>query len=153
MFMLEDANTDVIEVRKALKPCERCGNSIPKPVRLTWRLYHKRRFCSIDCSRGNRKGWKNIVVDNKKSLSVYIGENTQDGRLMADFYIGILRAIDERLLEYKGYKITPDMVKAAAEWLTYNYLGKPGQRKEEVVDPELTREEALAQLRGLESGG
>ncbi len=74
-------------------------------------------------------------VDEDVSLASYINKETEKGKLMADFYLGILRAIKNNRkgdrVTYKGIAIGSELVKTANEWLAVNWIGKPGKRAEE----------------------
>jgi|TARA_R100000750_G_scaffold62585_1_gene56782 hypothetical protein len=86
----------------------------------------------------------------KRSMSDHIADKTEDGVLMADYNIGILKAVkrvkDKKDLDvsdltalkgticvYKGIPITAKDVQDANRFLMENWKGRPGQR---VVEPD-----------------
>ncbi len=83
--------------------------------------------------KGNKFGCTSKKNSDKASLSDYILRSTNNGKLMADFYIGVLKAIksnkEDKQMSYNGIPITVELAKSANEWLTNNSLGKPIQRK------------------------
>ena len=132
------------ESEKKVKRCLRCGDVIPKKGNRSWKQYLNRKYCG-SCWAIRSEPLEEEVGD--LPLGSYIGTSTQNGKLMANFYIGILEAADEvdnnkpiddatsvtdiknRIIAtYKGIPISTEMVKTAAEWLTVNWIGKPGQR-------------------------
>lgn len=140
--------------------CQRCGEKIEKRKNLSWVGYSKRKFCSNpDCYTGRGK----IIVDggrdNDISVSKYIGLQSRNGRLMADFNLGVLKAIEKVkddggdegkkgiICKYKGVPITADVVKVANQWLMDNWIGKAGQRS---VEGERDDRPEVEKLRDLE---
>ncbi len=158
--------------------CKCCGGLIPKLKTIGWPIYDKRKYCGDTCrvlagkKRQNALGEKlhnpiKLSDGTIMPIAGYIGSETEDGRLMADIYIGALKRVkkvnddaDIKLEDgkvssvictYKGVKISLDYVKAASDWLTANWLGKPGQRRDAVPEPELSRDEIEAQIVALEA--
>ena len=145
--------------------CQTCGMQIPKSKYVSWKNYSKRKYCGKGklCIKGraNKEG-----VGKDLSVSEYIGLGSKNGRLMADFNLGVLKAVekidDDKDIEsilaankgvickYKGIAVTADVVKTANQWLMDNWLGKAGQRTDGVKEPEADREELEAGLLALE---
>ncbi len=101
--------------------------------------------------KGNKFGCVSKKDKNKASLSDYIFRNTNNGKLMADFYIGVLKTIktnkEGKQMSYNGIPITVELAKSANEWLTNNCFGKPSARdKPKDEEPEMSVEEARAFL-------
>ncbi len=101
--------------------------------------------------KGNKFGCGSKKSKEKASLSDYIFRNTNNGKLMADFYIGVLKTIktnkEGKQMSYNGIPITVELAKSANEWLTNNCFGKPSARdKPKDEEPEMSVEEARAFL-------
>ena len=101
--------------------------------------------------KGNKFGCVSKKIKEKASLSDYIFRNTNNGKLMADFYIGVLKTIktnkEGKQMSYNGIPITVELAKSANEWLTNNCFGKPSARnKPKEEGPEMSVEEARAFL-------
>ncbi len=101
--------------------------------------------------KGNKFGCGSKKIKEKASLSDYIFRNTNNGKLMADFYIGVLKTIktnkEGKQMSYNGIPITVELAKSANEWLTNNCFGKPSARnKPKEEGPEMSVEEARAFL-------
>lgn len=131
------------EHEKVIKRCKRCGDDIPKSNTRSWKEYKKRVYCS-ECGKA---GVRNTPLTNELGelpIGDFIGSNTQNGRLMANYYIGLLKAVNDNKNSskpmYRGVEIANDMVKAAADWLTVNWIGRAGQRK--APDDKIKRSEA-----------
>lgn len=147
------------------KYCGVCGKYIIKKPSTSWKLYSERKFCGSKCLGESKRGISRMDPNSKDETAVsdYIELKTLNGRLMADFNIGVLQAVnkvkDDKPLDkaakgvicsYKGVQVTGDIVNKANEWLMNNWKGKPGQRSGEVVKAEMTREELLAGIKAME---
>ncbi len=167
-----------IKRTKAGKPnnyCKCCDGLIPKTRTTSWPIYSMKSYCGDTCrilAQGKRQRKIKDKLANEIKLADgtvmpiagYIGAETEEGRLMADLYIGALKAVkavdDKKELDlnavtkgvicsFKGVPISLEYVKAATDWLTSNWLGKPGQRREEVKEPEMSRDELMAGIRSF----
>tara|TARA_B100000315_G_C14306530_1_gene464305 strand:- start:308 stop:547 length:240 start_codon:yes stop_codon:yes gene_type:complete len=62
-------------------------------------------------------------------------KQTGQGKILTDFYIGILKAVDESDEDnppvYRGIKVTAELSTKAVDWLGKNGWGTPSQRKPE----------------------
>ncbi len=171
-----------LDKRKPDNHCDCCGGLILKKSTISWPIYDKRKYCGDTCrvlagkKRQKALGEKlhnpiKLSDGTVMPIAGYIGAETENGRLMADLFIGALKkvaaVVDDKevdLLEngklntiicsYKGVQVSLDYVKAASDWLTANWLGKPGQRREKVDEPEMSREELVSALAVLfDEGG
>lgn len=152
--------------RVADRRCQSCNDIIYKRPTMSWKDYDNRKYCGMACS-GRAK--KEIVVDigvkevrfqggRKMPIEDYVSRETQDARIIADFYIGILRHVKKRNVgidvkdcgTYKGFVITETLYREAKDFCAYYTLGKPGQRRAAEIEEEMTREELIA---GIESFG
>jgi len=156
--------------RKADKYCEVCGKMIKKNNR-SWADYDKKKYCCVGCKTLGMRSRRNdavsaIKLDDGTVLPIggYIATQSDNGRLIADMYLGALKRVkginDDAdingvdgnkgiMSRYKGVPLTLEFLKAASDWLTSNWLGKPGQRREVVPEPELNAEEIKASLEAL----
>ena len=148
------------------KYCAVCGKYIIKTSGTSWRSYSSRKFCGSKCLGESKRGISRMDPNSRDETAVsdYIELKTLNGRLMADFNIGVLQAVskisDDAPLNgkkggvicvYKGVQVTGDIVNKANEWLMNNWKGKPGQRSGEVVKKVMSREELLAGIKAMES--
>ncbi len=109
--------------------------------------------------KGNKFGCGSKKNKDKTSLESYIQRKTNDGKKMANFYIGIIDSINRNkdavccekcgCLTYNGIRINGDLVKEAHSWLTLNGWGRPSARDKPVEEPEMTREEAIAEIKSM----
>ncbi len=157
--MVVDNNPkSITRATRELRYCGVCGDVIPKRTNVSWSLYGKRKYCG-DRRCYLHKGSKLIDKGDQTPMSDYIGKKSRNGRMMADFNLGVLQAIEKIgddvgkndlgrgvICMYKGVPITAEIVKSANQWLIENWVGKPGQRGEEVKEVELSRDELVAQL-------
>jgi hypothetical protein len=145
--------------------CGNCGKYVVKRANTSWHDYNKRKYCGSKCLGESKKGLSRMNPDDKDQTAVsdYIEMKTANGRLMADFNIGVLQAVnkvkDDKPLDkeakgvicsYKGVQVTGDIVNKANEWLMNNWKGKPGQRSGESVKKDMDREELLAGIKAME---
>lgn len=105
--------------------------------------------------KGNKFGSISKKDKKKTTISDYILKKTNNGKLMADFYIGVLKAINNntegKKMVYNGIPITVELAKSANEWLTNNCFGKPSARdKPAIEEPEMSREDLVMALEALE---
>ena len=96
--------------------------------------------------KGNKFGCASKKDKKKASISDYILKKTNNGKLMADFYIGVLKEINNntegKKMVYNGVPITVELAKSANDWLTNNCFGKPSARdKPAIEEPVYTYEE------------
>ncbi len=151
--ILEHRNYKVTpEKEKVVINCKRCGDAIPKRQMASWKQYKAKKYCA-ECIK---PGIRNLPLENELGelpIGDFIGSNTQNGRLMANYYIGILKSVDENKAGskpvYRGVEIGTEMVKAAADWLTLNWIGRAGQRKPPDEKPKRTVDELRSRLRFL----
>ncbi len=152
--------------RVADKLCKGCGDLIVKRPNVSWKSYDERQFCNMLCSGKAKRelvvdlGVKDVAFKGGRRMPIedYVSRETQDARIIADFYIGILRHVKRRNSEidpkecgtYKGFVITETLYREAKDFCAYYTLGKPGQRRAAEIEEEMTREELLA---GIESFG
>jgi len=168
MANMEDNNgvKKKTSIRDVKRYCRTCGSFIPKKQSVSWRNYAESKYCSVQClgiahskRRVNANQRVVSIAGNRLPLSSYISVNTDDLREIADFYIGLMKKIKnikddaEESGLYKGMPIDKDLVKEARQFLAEYGYGKPIQKKDDVKEPEISRDEALAQLRGLEDDG
>lgn len=103
--------------------------------------------------KGNTFGCGPRQKKESLSLPKYIKKQTGHGKVLTDFYIGILKAVDDSDEDnppvYRGMKITAELSTKAVEWLGKNGWGTPSQRKPESDKPKRTREELKHRLRFL----
>lgn len=153
--------------------CEVCGIYIEKKKATSWRRYNERKYCGNKCV-GDAKNGKVRLDPNsrdKSDVSDYIELKSKNGRLMADFNLGVLQAVEKIddgkkldveggkvnvvICRYKGVPVTGEVVKTANQWLMDNWKGKPGQRSDTVKEPEMSRDELVLALDALfeEEGG
>ena len=135
--------------QKKVRFCKKCGEQIPKSKWTSWKQYSTRKYCGRICVKGmsNKSG-----LGKDLAISEYIALNSRNGRLMADFNLGVLKAVEkigndidsasgsveplDRRVEksrgiictYKGVPVTGEVVKTANQWLMDNWMGKAGQR-------------------------
>lgn len=162
--ILEHRNYKVTpEEEKVVINCKRCGDAIPKRQMASWKQYKKKKYCS-ECIK---PGIRNLPLESEVGelpIGDFIGSKTQNGKLMANFYIGILEAAEgvdvnkkptidslknKVISTYKGIPISTDLVKAASDWLTINWIGRAGQRKAPDEKPKRTLAELQSRLRFL----
>ncbi len=104
--------------------------------------------------KGNKFGCASKKDKKKASISDYILKKTNNGKLMADFYIGVLKTINAntegKKMVYNGVPITVELAKSANDWLTNNCFGKPSARdKPAIEEPEMSREELDAEIKRM----
>ncbi len=93
-----------------------------------------------------------ISKKNKKKLTLaeYIKRKTDDGKMLTDLYIGILKVVEksdpDNMPIYKGMKVTAELAHKAVEWLGKNGWGTPSQRIPEPEKDDRTEEQKLAEL-------
>lgn len=127
-----------------------CEKVIPKLKQESWARYAKRKFCSKECV--NKETVRKD--DGTFNMGSYIAEKSRNGRMMADFNLGVLRAVervkvDKSVAEgirgvicsYKGVPVTGDVVKTANNWLMEQWKGRPGQRLPEAEEDNRSFEE------------
>lgn len=151
--------------------CQRCGNPIVKQKNRSWTEYSKRKFCGDECFKGARMTRDGCGVingmnpDSKDEMPImhYIGKNSRNGRLMADYNLGILKAVEKVgdaqelsiqdgkintvICMYKGIPVSPEMAKGANQWLMDNWIGKASQRLLEPEKDDRTEEQKMEELK------
>lgn len=120
--------------------CHCCGALIIKKKGESWRKYNERKYCGVPCSK---KGMTEGIAPKETDFSIaeYIASKSRNGRMMADFNLGVLRQVEQIndntqfkdngrgvICIYKGVPVTADVVKTANQWLMDNWIGKAGQR-------------------------
>jgi len=140
------------ESEKIIVHCKRCGDAIPKRRQASWAQYKAIKYCK-ECGKAGMRH-KPLESDvGELPISDFIGSSTQNGRLMANYYIGLLKAVDANTNggkpKYRGVEIANDMVKAASDWLTVNWIGRAGQRKAPDDKPKRSEGELKTRLRFL----
>ena len=93
-------------------------------------------------------------TQGKNSISDYKLKNTNNGKLMVDFYIVVLNAINNnskgKKMVYNGILITVELAKSANDWLTNNCFGEPSARdKPQEKESEPGREEMIAEIKRI----
>lgn len=156
--------TDYVSREK--RYCEVCGIYIIKKKGVSWKNYSKRKYHDQKCTSEAKKVSGDRMNPNstdRTDVSDYIELKSKNGRLMADFNLGVLQAVekvgadkklsrfdngkvDSTICTYKGVPVTGEVVKAANQWLMDNWKGKPGQRSDKVDEPEMSREELVMAL-------
>lgn len=144
--------------KKKVRFCQICGEQILKSKNQGWKGYSKRKYCGRTCMKENPKALG--IRKDDISLGEYIANGSKNGRLMADFNLGVLQAVekighDAELSEnargvictYKGVPVTGDVVKTANQWLMDNWMGKAGQRN---APPEVDNRTSDEKMRELE---
>jgi len=95
--------------------------------------------------KGNKFGCGTRQKKESLSLPKYIKKKTKEGKDLTDFYIGILKAVDDSGEDnppiYKGMRITAELSTKAVDWLGKNGWGTPSQRKPEPDKPKRTETE------------
>ena len=101
--------------------------------------------------KGNTFGCGPRQKKESLSLPKYIKKQTWQGKILTDFYIGILKAVDEsdegNPPIHRGIKVTAELSTKAVDWLGKNGWGTPSQRKPEPDKPKRTIEELKARLK------
>ena len=147
-----------------IRYCESCGESIQKKKYQSWKIYNSRKYCSEPgCYLGKDNKFNPDSVD-ELPVAHYIGKNSRNGRLMADFNLGVLKAVEKIsndkvknsedgnngkgvICTFKGIPVTPDMVKTANQWLMDNWIGKASQRNPEPEKDDRTEFQKLEELK------
>ncbi|MDR4499255.1 MAG: hypothetical protein MRK02_15255 [Candidatus Scalindua sp.] len=113
----------------------------------------KKRVYGRPFKKGNKfatKEYRKPKKDEDVSLTSYINSETNQGQLMADFYIGVLKALKNNRngdkITYRGIAIGAELVKAANELLTVNWIGKPGRRAQKEERDDRPVEEKIKEI-------
>ncbi len=111
---------------------------------------------------GNKFGSKSKKKKEKLSLAEYIKKGSNNGRLMADWNLDLIKALkwvkDDAeigsdgggkgvICSYKGIPVTAEMAKSANAWLTDNWIGRAGQRVPEPVKDDRTEDQKMEELK------
>jgi hypothetical protein len=100
--------------------------------------------------KGNKFGSISKKNREKLSLAEYIKRKTDDGKMLTDLYIGILKVVEksdpDNIPMYKGMKVTAELAHKAVEWLGKNGWGTPSQRIPEPEVDDRTEEQKLTEL-------
>ena len=151
-------------ITNARRYCESCGELIPKVKLESWKSYNKRKYCNTKCFNVKRGQKLETDTQDGMPISKYIAVNSRNGRLMADFNLGVLNAVNKVsnvqvknsedgnngkgiICTYKGVPVTPDMVKTANQWLMDNWIGKASQRNPEPEKDDRTEEQKMEELK------
>jgi|TARA_B100000315_G_scaffold133876_1_gene123366 hypothetical protein len=74
--------------------------------------------------KGNKFGSILRKGEKKDNINDYMLRNTGNGKLMADFYIGVLKTkkanTEGEKMVYNGVPITVELAKSATDWLSNN---------------------------------
>ncbi len=85
--------------------------------------------------KGNKFGCGSKKSTVRLSLSKYIKKKTNEGKILTNFYTGILKAVEgsdaDNVPMYKGMKVTVELSSKAVDWLGKNGWGTPSQRTPE----------------------
>lgn len=116
---------------------------------MNWENYKKQKYCGEEC-RIKALNCEPLEDDGDTTdgmpLSKYVMQKTNNGRLMANWYIKVLQVLEDKKVRKKqhclnchavivnGVQITDETVKNASKWLTDNAFGKPGIRNEDGSD-------------------
>ena len=129
------------------KECSKCHDKkLPTQFYKDKKTSDRLTECCKECSPARKR--RKAKSTTKRSISDYIAEKTEDGVLMANYNVGVLKAVsrvkDAKDLDvsdmsalkgticvYKGIPITADVVQKANQWLMENWKGRPGQRATE----------------------
>lgn len=159
----------VIDI-KDTKFCLVCNEAIAKSSQVGWPAYNKKKYCSdvcYDTVRGKKSRVKPIsdgslsTADDERNISEYIRASSNNGRLMADWNLGVVRALKRVradanvdsaglkgiICSYKGIPVTAEMAKSANAWLMDNWIGKAGQRAPEPERDDRTEDQKMEELR------
>ncbi len=149
--------------------CHNCGEKIEKRKKQAWTVYSKRKYCSkSECIKSIRKGKGSNLAEGKMNpdskdnmaISDYIGERSRNGRLMADYNIGVLEKVEKIgndiesvegyargvICTYKGIQVTGNDIKTANQWLMDNWMGKAGQRNAPIEVDNRNESEKLTEM-------
>ena len=103
--------------------------------------------------KGNKFGCGSKQKKESLSLPSYIKRKTNQGKILTNFYIGVLKTVEDNNTDdvptYKGMKVTPELSNRAVDWLGKNGWGTPSQRKPEDDKPKRTLEELRHRARFL----
>ncbi len=101
--------------------------------------------------KGNKFGCGSKKSTVKLSLSNYIKKKTNEGKILTNFYTGILKAVEDSDTEnapmYKGMKVTVELSSKAVDWLGKNGWGTPSQR---IPEPEVDNRSVVEKLKEME---
>lgn len=162
-----EATVDKPVIVHETKYCTSCGLVMKKPKGLSWNRFMLRKYCGMKCAKGKQGLATHVqTTDGKDDMPVahYIGKNSRNGRLMADYNLGLLKVVEKItdakvknseagnngkgiICTYKGIPVTPDMVKTANQWLMDNWIGKASQRNPEPEKDDRTEEQKMDELR------
>ncbi len=100
--------------------------------------------------KGNKFGCGSKKSTTTLSLSKYIKKKTNEGKILTNFYIGILKAVEdsgpENVPMYKGMRVMVELSSKAVDWLGKNGWDTPSQRKPEDEKPKRTESELVTRL-------
>ncbi len=100
--------------------------------------------------KGNKFGCTPKKSTVGLSLSKYIKKKTNEGKILTNFYTGILKAVEgsdtDNVPMYKGMKVTVELSSKAVDWLGKNGWGTPSQRTPEPEVDNRTGEEKFKEL-------
>ena len=103
--------------------------------------------------KGNKFGCGSKQKKESLSLPNYIKRKTNQGKILTNFYIGVLKTVEDNNTDdvptYKGMKVTPELSNKAVDWLGKNGWGTPSQRKPEDDKPKRTLDELKHRFRFL----
>ncbi len=88
--------------------------------------------------KDNKFGYGSKKNKERLSLPSYIKKKTNEGKILTNFYTGILKAVEDSDADnvpmYKGMKVTVELASKAVDWLGKNGWGTPSQR---IPEPEV----------------
>jgi hypothetical protein len=101
--------------------------------------------------KGNKFGCGSKKSTVGLSLSKYIKKKTHEGKILTNFYTGILKAVEdsgpENVPMYKGMKVTVELSSKAVDWLGKNGWGTPTSR---LPEPEVDNRSDDEKLKEME---
>jgi len=142
-------------LKRPARICQGCGEVIPKPPKQSWTQYSEKKWHK-ECMGKHQRAIQfarsaDYSEDRELPLNNYVITNTNNGRDLADFHIGVMREVKAHEAKedadgnkegevcpkcnakyfgyyYKGLQVTADMANKAIEYLTMNGWGRYGQR-------------------------
>ncbi len=143
------------DLPRELKPCtlDLCKKIIPRYKGITWKIYHGKKFCSRECAIAAKRGLV-AVSEEDKNLAEYISKKTDNGKKLANFHLGVLKAFEQKKEKYKKLPLTPKAIQDSIEWLGKMGFGGIATREAPTVEKadNRTEEEKFTELNLLLGG-